>query len=158
MSRVCYLISIEFLRKKNLQPRLSLSIPTFSQLPFKHKSYQKTVSYETLQWRWSWNRSSTSKMAPLGNIPHLKNFDIGLEIIPTPLKTLPHFKKSWHWWFESPLVARVNTGSPQNYLPIFLVSELEKEVNEDISKREDSEKLVVWKWSLTTSQKVTLLL
>ena len=32
-------------------------------------------------------------MAPLGNFPHMKNVDIGLEIDPTHLKNLPHLKK-----------------------------------------------------------------
>ena len=99
-----------FWEKKNLQPRLSFSIPTFS-------NYLLSISPTRKQC--PKNRCSdvgletglTSKMAPLGNFLHMKNVDLGLEIDPTHLKNLPHLKKNWHchWWFESPLVARVNS-------------------------------------------------
>ena len=78
--------------KKNLQLRLSFSIPTFS-------NYLLSISPTRKQC--PKNRCSdvgletglTSKMAPLGNFPHMKNVDIGLEIDPTHLKNLPHLKK-----------------------------------------------------------------
>ena len=92
MSRVCYLISIEFLREEKPPASIIFSIPTFSiyllsKSPTRKQCPKNRCSDVGLE------TGLTSKMAPLGNFPHMKNVDIGLEIDPTHLKNLPHLKK-----------------------------------------------------------------